>query len=251
MTQTTVQEILQRAINDDLFRKTFLTKRDSALAQYKSLLTEAEYASLKVVDASLIASLRQVVAAQPTSRWYLPRSFKEMGAAVLSLVLLVLMLWTAQQAFAAIGVPPQVVDVGDSKVLIESPFNQAKDLLSIFFPLFSAVGTFYLGVTIEGKRADRNAAEADQANAERKAATDEKDAAVEEAVSAEKAALKTRHNAQTHLANVERVTLEELGAGRQGSLEGGVQNSPMTEASRESAARILQAVRKAREALDP
>lgn len=45
--------------------------------------------------------------------------------------------------------------------------DRAKDLLNILFPLFGAVVTFWLGVAVEGRRADQNQATAEKESQER------------------------------------------------------------------------------------
>jgi hypothetical protein len=45
-------------------------------------------------------------------------------------------------------------------------YGRAKDILSIVMPLFSAAVTFWLGVAVEGGRADTNARTAERAAAD-------------------------------------------------------------------------------------
>lgn len=68
------------------------------------------------------------------------------------------------------GTPaPLTYDI-EGNIQVVDTFGRAKDLLNIFFPLFGAVVTFWLGVAVEGRRADHNEAEAKQAKVEKEAA---------------------------------------------------------------------------------
>jgi hypothetical protein len=58
------------------------------------------------------------------------------------------------------------VDVGGSLQTVDE-YGRAKDLLLVIVPLFGAVVTFWLGVAIEGRRADEHKENAAQAGKER------------------------------------------------------------------------------------
>lgn len=96
--------------------------------------------------------------------WWQPASFRELGGLLLSVILVIVLIVVAFRTYAKVGATPVVYTLNDSELTVD-PFQQAKDLLNTLFPLFSAVVTFWLGATIEGKRADENKAQADAAKA--------------------------------------------------------------------------------------
>lgn len=207
MAQVTVDSILQRAAADANFRNQLLTEPEAALAPYVGQLSEDELAALSTLHPALFQSMTSVVAAaQADQPWYRPASFKELGGAFLSVVLLLLMLYAAMRTFSMLNAAPLIVDLGDSKQVIDT-FDRAKEALNIFFPLFSAVVTFWLGVAIESRRADRNEEEAAVQRQERQQAE-----AITRAV---------RHDAETAMAEIESATLRSMtqqarGGGRLG-----------------------------------
>ena len=201
MSQKTVQAILQRAITKGDFRRTLLGKPEVIFADYPDLSVE-EQASLRQLDATILSSISHINGTKSGVKQFLPASFKEIVAASLSLVLLILLFLTAMAAFEAIGETPTVYTVGEAQFVTATPFDQAKDLLSILFPLFGAVVTFYLGVAVEGRRADQNAEAAEQAQDERNTATQQKDAALDQAHTSQKEAVQTKAQANIALNRV-------------------------------------------------
>jgi hypothetical protein len=93
-------------------------------------------------------------------------TFKEIGAAVLSLVLVIACVPVIFVAAGQIGSQPTAVKVGDATVVVDG-YARAKELLGILFPLLSATVTFWLGVAVEGRRADANGEAAAQAGEQR------------------------------------------------------------------------------------
>lgn len=94
--------------------------------------------------------------------WWQPSSFKEIFGGALSLVLIGLLCYVAGKTFGMMDVLPQAVNVGNATQVVDT-YARSKDLLTTLFPLFGAVVTFWLGVAVEGKRADQNQDTADRA----------------------------------------------------------------------------------------
>lgn len=162
MTQNSVDAVLLKAANDAKFRGQLAADPDKALALFGDQLSAEELAELKSLSPAVLNSLSRINHTAAAERWYVPGSFKEFGGALLSVILLVLLLFVFWQTLSAINNPPQTVQFGESLLTVDS-FARSKDLLNLFFPLFSAVVTFWLGVSVESRRADKNEAEADQA----------------------------------------------------------------------------------------
>jgi len=159
MSQDVVETVLEKIGSDSKFRERMMKDTFTTLDKdYPNKLTEDEKAALKKMVAGFAADLKQ--AARP---WWQPPSFKELGGAFLSLALIALLFWVVAITFGVINVLPQVVKIGDTVQVIDT-YSRAKDLLSILFPLFGAVVTFWLGVAVEGKRADQNQETAEKAN---------------------------------------------------------------------------------------
>lgn len=202
MTQATVDSVVQRAAVDAAFRQQLSSQADSALAPYREQLSAEELALLRSLAPSL-ARLNPAAAPPPASPWR-PASFKELGAATLSLALIFLLLYSALQTFGLVSTAPTVLQVGDSVQLID-PFERAQEALNIFFPLFSAVVTFWLGIAVEGRRADQAQQQAEAAQAGQQEA--QADAA------------ETRIDAEVGLANVEAAVKRNLLPAGIGALE--------------------------------
>ena len=78
-------------------------------------------------------------------------SFREVGAAILSVAVIVLTAVVLWNTVDLVSKPPQTYAVG-TETLTYSPFDRAKDILNIVIPLFSAVLAYWLGVKSEGDR---------------------------------------------------------------------------------------------------
>jgi hypothetical protein len=165
MTQKSVDNVLKKAATDAEFRSQLAADPDRVLAPYRDQLTDKEITELKSLSPEVLNSISRLNSNGSGQRWYLPGSFRELGGALLSIILLALLLIVAVQTFNTSSTAPTAIEVGDQVILID-PFERSKDLLNLFFPLFSAVVTFWLGVAVEGRRADKNEAEADQARQE-------------------------------------------------------------------------------------
>ncbi len=76
-------------------------------------------------------------------------SFREVGAAILSVAVIVLTAVVLWNTVDLTSKPPQTYAVG-TETLTYSPFDRAKDILNIVIPLFSAVLAYWLGVKSEG-----------------------------------------------------------------------------------------------------
>jgi hypothetical protein len=160
MSQEVVQEVLKKLGSEPKFRKRI--RRDSAATlekDYANQLTEAEKHALEDMIGGFASDLKQ--AEQP---WWQPSSFKELGGGCLSVVLVVLFSWVLSQTLGLLASAPQLVQIGDTTQMVNA-FDRAKDLLEKLFPWVTAVVTFWLGVAVEGKRADENKETADNSEA--------------------------------------------------------------------------------------
>lgn len=166
MSQEVLETIIRRAATDSAFRKQLLNNPAVALKEYKNKLTSPEMDALKAMKAEVIEGFAAVLKKEERP-WWLPASFKELGAAFLSLFLIGLLLYAAAQTYNLINIIPQTYQVGDNTQVVDT-FSRAKDLLNILFPLFGAVVTFWLGVAVEGRRADDASNAANQEREERR-----------------------------------------------------------------------------------
>lgn len=167
MSKDAVQKVINKAISDIAFRKKLLTNPDEALKDYQDKLTSEELAALKSMKPELLngfsSLMEQKTKKQPSMQ---PSSFKELFGAFLSLVLLVLLFFAANNAYKLVSTEPVIYTVGNNTQSIDI-FDRSKDLLVIFFPMFTSVVTFWLGVEVEGRRADTSQANAETERQER------------------------------------------------------------------------------------
>lgn len=166
MSKETVQEILGKAAKDKAFRELLTKEPDKALKDYEGKLTSEELSSLKAITPEVLEGFAGVLETEkPKSPWK-PTSFKEAGGALLTIVLLVLVLWSAWNTFSLVSVVPTTYEVGegDNPVIKEiDTFQRAKDLLNVFFPIVSALTTFWLGTAVGAQQAEQSQEQADQA----------------------------------------------------------------------------------------
>jgi hypothetical protein len=220
MTQKSVDAVLLKAAADAEFRRRLAADADDALAPYLDQLTIEEIEALKSLSPDVLKSLSRINRAADTRKWYLPSTFKELGGSVLSIILLGLILIVAVQTFITRTSVPSAITVGD-QVIIFDPFERSKELLILIFPLFSAVVTFWLGVAVEGRRADKNEAEADQARQDEQDARQdqiEAQADLAETVATAKATLAQVKAAVRHAQSVTQVAPSGGGSAELGSL---------------------------------
>lgn len=223
MSTILLQDLIERAAHDDDFRARLTSQPEQALQPYADSLTAEETEALRASVA--------VLARRPNLSkhdWYRPNSFKEIGAAALSLILIVLLLYAAIRTYQTADAQPTQVIVGEFTQLID-PHDRARDLLNIFFPLFSAVVTFWLGVAVEGRRADRNEAIVDDARAAQASSEAQAEHAKAGAAEAQKREANTRVTARKVLADVAQLAADRLAQPARGGLEafgGGAQIDP-------------------------
>ena len=167
MSKETVQKVINKAITDTAFRKRLLTNPDEALKDYQDKLTSEELTALKSMKPELLNGFSSLVEQQTKKQpvWK-PSSFKELCGAILSLVLLVLLFIAADNAYKLVSTEPVIYTVGNNTQSIDI-FDRSKDLLVIFFPMSTSVVTFWLGVEVEGRRADTSQANAETERQER------------------------------------------------------------------------------------
>jgi hypothetical protein len=220
MTQKNVDAVLLKAATDAEFRRRLTADADEALASYRDQLTGEELLALKSLNPDVLNSISRIKNPETPRKWYLPSSFKELGGTVLSIILLGLLLIVAIQTFNTSASVPSAITVGD-QVIIFDPFERSKDLLTLIFPLFSAVVTFWLGVAVEGRRADKNEAEADEARQdEQEARLDQIQAQAElaETVATAKSTLAQVKAAVRHAQSVTQAAAPREGSEELGSL---------------------------------
>jgi hypothetical protein len=167
MSREAVSEIVARAGAEAAFKDALLADPATTLAPYSGRLTEEERAALSAAAsepfalAALAASSRD-----PWWRQLVPSSFREVGGTFLSIVLVLAFLLALVFVLTRIGSDPRGVTVGGRNEAVDE-YARAKDLLLIIVPLFGAVLTFWLGVAVEGRRADEHKQNAAQAGKER------------------------------------------------------------------------------------
>jgi hypothetical protein len=167
MSLDAVSEILASTRADDAFRQALLADPSAALAPYAARLTDEEKQALSSAGSDPFALAALVD--KPRGAWwrsFVPSSFKEVGGILLSLVLVAAFLLVLVVALTRIGSDPRGVDVGGSNHTVDE-FSRAKDVLLVVVPLFGAVVTFWLGVAVEGRRADDHKQNAAQSGKER------------------------------------------------------------------------------------
>jgi hypothetical protein len=153
-------ELLNKIASDPAFRDQLKSSQAEALAPYTSHLEPAELQAFQAMS-SAITPASNSTAADAAER----ASFKEKGAAALSIALVVICIPVIVVTLIQVGATPATIKVGDA-VQVVDPFAQAKEVLAIVFPLLTAVVTFWLGVAVEGRRADTNGKTAAEAKAE-------------------------------------------------------------------------------------
>lgn len=159
------QQVLAKAIEDEAFTKKLKENPEDTLTPYD--LTPEEKAALKALTPQTLDALRERDKAKTDPKaWRKPANFRETGASVLSAALVILLLYAAFVTFSQVKVVPLTYKISENVQVVDT-FDRAKDLLNIFFPLFGAVVTFWMGVTVEGRRADRSEAEAEKATGEK------------------------------------------------------------------------------------
>lgn len=167
MSAEAVREVLTKAAGDDGFRALLASDSTAALAQQRQHLTRQEREWLAAAPDGVLQAMSAPVPDVPADSDPATRPLvKELGAIVLTAVLVVVFGAVLEQALRTVDTDPRGVQVGHAMQLV-SPFTNAKDLLGIVLPLFGAAVTFWLGAAIEGRRADANGKAADQASSER------------------------------------------------------------------------------------
>lgn len=184
MSKETVGKVLGKALSDKSFRGRLSASPDDALRSYEGELSANEIAALRGLTPELLDGFTSVAEQAAARRaWWQPGSFKELGGAALSVILVVLLIVAAGLTYRAIGATPVVYTVNGGQQSI-NPFDQAKDLLVILFPMFSAVVTFWLGVAVEGRRAEESKEAADREKAARETAEKDKQSIAADAAEA-------------------------------------------------------------------
>jgi hypothetical protein len=152
MSADIVQAVLKKLGNDPEFRQRMREDAAATLEKdyTKEQLTDIEKMALVEMATGFVNDIKTSL-----KSWWKPTSFKEIGGATLSLVLLGLLIYATTQLFGLVNAIPQVVTVGNTNQVVDT-YSRAKDLFSILFPLFAAVVSFWLGTAIEGQRADQN-----------------------------------------------------------------------------------------------
>jgi hypothetical protein len=167
MSREAVNEIIAKARTDRAFEQQLLDDPAAALGPYAERLNTQEQEQLSSIRADPF-TLAALIDERPDPWWrsFTPSSFKEVGGSMLSLVLVLAFMILLIVALLRIGSDPRAVDVGGSLQTVDE-WSRAKDLLLVIVPLFGAVVTFWLGVAIEGRRADEHKQNAAEAGKER------------------------------------------------------------------------------------
>lgn len=167
MSTEAVRELLGRAAHDGRFAALLESDREAALAEQGQRLTAQERAWLASAPKDVLPALSRTVPEELKDSGRATRlSVKELGALLLTAVLVLVFVAVIVQTLRTVNEDPRGVQVGDTTQLV-SPFANAKDLLGVVLPLFGAAVTFWLGAAVEGRRADANGKAAEQAAEER------------------------------------------------------------------------------------
>ncbi len=207
-------EVYKKVLQDEKFGQTLDENPDEILKSFA--LDEAEITFLKSLRPTLRHTLRlREQTLKKPRRWYKPANFREAAAAVLSGFLLGLLVYAVWAAFSQVNEVPIMVEQGGNTQFID-PFDRAKELLDILFPLLGAVVTFWLGVTVEGRRADQNEADAKQARIEKDVEEGKKQVALAEAAKTRTEAIEILDEAEDAILTMgqdEEAGLESLAVG--------------------------------------
>lgn len=167
MPQTDFKTVIEKLVTDQRFQERFVRDQEDALAGYNLLPAEKQAAlSLAQIDLATAGAKRR--SQRDSNR----ATVRDIGVVLLSLFLLGLLVVTAFATFQHLDSPPLTYTVGDSEQVIDT-FDRARDLLIVFFPLFSAVVTFWLGTAVEGRHTEKREQEAEQARGEQEQAEKE------------------------------------------------------------------------------
>lgn len=215
MSNPTIELVMTRAIREEKFRELLIQQPEAVLEPYN--LTDDDKKILLGVDKDLWNVLSRVEVSPP-KKWYKPDSFKEAGATIISLVLLILLIGIAIVAVTLIDNTPLTYQVGDNVQFVDT-FQRAKDLLSLFFPLFGALISFWLGVTVEGRRGDQLQEQVDVEKQGREEAQAQADEAQLEAADAKNQATEAKQDKDRTLHNLEVKILERMGPANQSAFE--------------------------------
>lgn len=174
MAQDTLQQILKRATKDKAFRALLIQTPDEALKEYKDKLTVEEITALKTLEVDVLDGMVAVVESEKKQFPWRPGSFKEFGGAVLSILLIILILWSARIVFQQIGSQPTVYEVGSNTNVYKEvdAFQQAKDIFNILFPIVSALTTYWLGTAVGSQQAAKSEQVAEEAREGERAAVE-------------------------------------------------------------------------------
>ena len=213
MSAEAVAKVLAKAQTDADFRAKLKADPSAALSKFRSL-TKEEIASLSQLPASVIDGLATL--GQSSSKKANQLTFRDYGAMGLTVVLVLIFVPVLVVTLYLINSDPRGVVIGQATQVVDS-YGRAKDILSIVLPLFSAAVTFWLGVAIEGRRADTNAQTAERAAAEGADAKRGQQAAKDQEHQTRLVAVDALNQAEAGLAAVDATqeTVERRGVGGQ------------------------------------
>jgi hypothetical protein len=165
-------EAVEKMGKDSKFRESVIANIDEALKEYQ--LEPKQKTALTEMAKGVAADAKEsaAAAAKAATKWYQPSSFKGAVAAGLSLVLMLLLLYAVVRTYGLISTPPTAVEIGETTVQWSS-YDRATAFFNVLLPLFTAVVTFYLGASVEGKRGDKAEERADKAEEKASDAKDE------------------------------------------------------------------------------
>ena len=119
----------------------------------------AEYPGL--TDAEKVA-LTKLAEPPETSPW--PQTFKDIGAAALSVVTVVFFGVAVWLLIAHVSSPPvftAIPNTNPAQSVSFEPFDRVQGLFNAVLPLFGGLFAYWLGVQVEGRRADQAEERAD------------------------------------------------------------------------------------------
>jgi F0F1-type ATP synthase assembly protein I len=169
MSQEKLEVIIELATSDPAFRRKLIQDPDGTLKPYldRKDITTDEADAIKAIKEAVWEGIHDTVEQQTKRKWYQPANFREFASGALTLVIVFIVLYVLGWLVDFANTNPKGITIGSNTETVDY-FQRTKDLFLIVLPLLSAAISYWLGVTVEGKRADAAQEQADQANASAK-----------------------------------------------------------------------------------
>ena len=165
-----LEELIEKAAKDPAFAKALGENPSHALVGYPNLTPDEK------------AAMKAIAAGAKVGRGWLPGTYKDVGAGVLSILTALLFGLVLVALLLNIQTPPvfTVIPGSDPVQSISfQPFERVQVAFNAILPLFGALFAFWLGVKVEGQRADAAEQRADSADDDAKREREKKEALLE------------------------------------------------------------------------